>query len=176
MRTGIFPFVTVLFIAILGWMVVGLVFSRMSSWASLAQRYRYDEPFSGELLRFRSAAMRFGGHFRSCLTMGVNPQGFFLALSFPFFPGHPPLFIPWNDITVHRTRFLWVKGVELDLGREPAIPLRLSERLATKLAALPGQAWPLAGRAGDWGLGARGDQQWSNRKYYRTLERDSRSR
>jgi hypothetical protein len=74
--------------------------------------------------------------------MGVNPQGFFLSLSIPFLPGHPPLFIPWDEITLHRKRLLWTRFVELRLGREPPIPFRISERLAKKLAGLAGEAWP----------------------------------
>jgi hypothetical protein len=142
MGSGHFLLFTILLIAILAWIVMGFVFSHLSGWASLGQRYRCDEGFSGERLRFRSAAVRYGGHYRNCLTIGANPQGLFLSLAFPFFAGHPPLFIPWNDISVRRTRLLWAKRVELHLGREPAIPFRISERLATKLAALADGAWP----------------------------------
>jgi hypothetical protein len=137
-----FPLFTVLLIAILVWMAVGFFSSRITGWASLAQRYRCDELFTGERLRFRSAAMRFWSHYGNCLTMGVNSQGLFLSVSIPFLPGHPPLFIPWNEITACRTRVLWTKCVELRLGREPAIPVRLCERLAAKLTALAGEAWP----------------------------------
>ena len=140
MGTGHFPlFVVVLVPTVL--IVVGLVNSHLSGWASLAQRYRYDEGYSGERLRFRSAAMRYWGHFGNCLTMGTNPHGFFLAMSIPIFPGFPPLFIPWSEITVRRGRFLWSKYVELRLGREAAIPFRICEGLASKLAALAGEAW-----------------------------------
>jgi hypothetical protein len=86
--------------------------------------------------------MRYGSHYGNCLTIGVNAQGLFLSLSIPFFPGHPPLFIPWNEITVRRTRVLWANCLELQLGRDPAIPFRIGERLAAKLAALAGEAWP----------------------------------
>jgi hypothetical protein len=148
MGTGHFPLFTVLLIAILGWLVVGFVSSYITGWALLAQRFRCDERFSGEHLRFRSAAMRCWGNYGNCLTMGVNPHGFLLSPSFPFFPGHPSLFIPWNEITVRRTRVLWAKCVELHLGREPAVPLRISESVANRLAALAGEAWPLKGGAG----------------------------
>ena len=151
MGTGHFPLLTILLIAILWWMVGGIVFSHITGWASLAERYRCDERFSGDRLRFRSAAMRYWGHFSNCLTAGANRQGLFLSLSLPFLLGYPPLFIPWNEITVRRTRLLWAKRVELRLGREPAIPFRISERLATRLAALAGEAWPLARGAGGWG-------------------------
>ena len=117
MRTGLFPLSTVLLIAILTWMVVGFVSRHLTGWASLAQRYRCDERFSGDRLRFRSAAMRYWSHYGNCLTMGVNPEGFFLSVSIPFLLGHPPLFIPWNEITVRRTRVLWAKCVQFHLGR-----------------------------------------------------------
>jgi hypothetical protein len=142
MGTGHPLLFTLLLIAILVWMVVGFVARHITGWASLAQRYRCDERFSGERLRFRSAAMRYWNHYANCLTVGVSPRGFFLSMSVPFLPGHPPLFIPWNDITVRRTRFLWAKCVELHLGREPAVPFRISQRLAARLAALAGDAWP----------------------------------
>jgi len=141
MATSHFPLFPVLLFAIL-WIVVGYVNSRISGWASLAQRYRCDAGFSGDRLRFRSAAMRYWSHYGNCLTMGANPQGFFLSMSIPIFPGFPPLFIPWNEISLRRTRFLWTKYVELRLGREPTIPLRISERLALRLAAFTGGAWP----------------------------------
>lgn len=141
MGTGHFPlFVVVLVPTLL--IVVGLVTSQVSGWASLAQRYRCEEGFSGERLRFRSAAMRYSSHYGNCLTMGADPQGLFVSMSLPFLVGHPPLFIPWSEITVRRGRFLWSKYVELRLGREAAIPFRISERLASKLAALAGEAWP----------------------------------
>jgi len=142
MGTGSLALFTILFIVILGWTVAGLVSSRMTGWALLAQRYRWDKPFYGERLRSRSAAMRYGSHYGNCLTIGVNPQGLFLSLSIPLFPGHPPLFIPWNEITVRGTRVLWSNCLELQLGHDPAIPFRIQERLGRKLAALAGEAWP----------------------------------
>jgi len=142
MGTGAFPIVTVLLIVILGWAAVGLISSRMTGWALLAQRYRSEEPFSGERVRFCSAAMRYGGHYGNCLTIGVNAQGLFLSLSIPFYMGHPPLFIPWHEITASRKRVLWSNCVELMLGRDPSVPFRIQERLGKKLAALACEAWP----------------------------------
>ena len=139
--TGHFPLFAILLVITL-WIVVVLVTSQISGWASLAERFRCGEGFAGHRLRFRSAAMRYWGRFGNCLTMGANPHGFFLAMSVPLFPGFPPLFIPWNETCLRRGRFLWTKYVELRLGREPAIPLRISQRLASRLAALAGGAWP----------------------------------
>lgn len=141
MGTGLFPLFVILLVITM-WIVVGLVTSQVSGWASLAQRYRCEEGFSGDRLRFRSAAMRYGSHYGNCLTMGANPQGLFLSMSVPFLAGHPPLFIPWSEISVRRGRFLWSKYVELRLGRELGIAFRISEGVATSLSAWAGGAWP----------------------------------
>jgi hypothetical protein len=141
MGTGHFPLFVILLVTTM-WIVVGLVTGQISGWSLLAQRYRCDEGLSGDRLRFRSAAMRYSSHYGNCLTMGADPQGLFVSMSVPFLVGHPPLFIPWSEITVRRGRFLWSNYVELRLGREAAIPFRISEGLASKLAALTGAAWP----------------------------------
>jgi len=141
METGHFPVFLVLLVAVIA-VVVGLSISHISGWASLAQRYRCGEGFSGGRLRFRSAAMRYSSHYGNCLTMGANPQGLFLSMSLHFLVGHPPLFIPWSEITVRRGRFLWSEYVELHLGRGVAIPFHISGGLASKLAAWAGEAWP----------------------------------
>ncbi len=71
--------------------------------------------------------------YNHCLTIGADPRGLYLSIFFPFRIAHPPLFIPWQDISLVSKTFLWVKYVELRLGRENAIPLRISDRLAQKL-------------------------------------------
>lgn len=141
METGHFPVFLVLLVAVFV-LVLGLSISHISGWAWLAQRYRCEEGFSGDRLRFRSAAMRYWSHYGNCLTMGANPQGLFLSMSVPFLVGHPPLFIPWSEVTVRRGRFLWSKYVELRLGRELGIAFRISEGVAASLAAWAGGAWP----------------------------------
>jgi len=141
MGTSHFPLFLILLAAILA-VVVGLSVSHLSGWASLAEHFRCDEGFSGDRLRFRSAAMRYGSHYGNCLTMGANPRGLFLSMSVPFLVGHPSLFIPWSEITARKGRFLWSKYVELRLGRELGITFRISEAVATSLAAWAGGAWP----------------------------------
>jgi hypothetical protein len=141
MATGQSPLFLALVAAVFA-VVVWLSVSHVSGWASLAQLYRCEEGFFGDRLRFRSAAMRYWSHYGNCLTMGANPQGLFLSISVPFFVGHPPLFIPWSEIAIRRGRYLWSKYVELRLGRELAIPFRISQGLGSRLAAWAGGAWP----------------------------------
>src|SRR5262245_55938881 len=86
---------------------VGLLnlLARMSGWSRLATTYRYRGRFEGFRKRFVSGHLVGGAFFGlpcnygSCLTLGSNAQGLYLAVLAPFRPGHPPLFIPWRDVT-----------------------------------------------------------------------------
>jgi hypothetical protein len=60
----------------------------------------------------------------------------YLSILFLFRIGHPPLCIPWKEIQMRRTKFLWFRFVILTLGEQERIPMRISERMARKLGIL----------------------------------------
>jgi hypothetical protein len=84
------------------------------------------------------------GNCRSCLNFGSDETGLYLSV-FPIFrPGHPPLLIPWSEITVvSGEKGLISKTRELLLGREQSIPLAISLALAEKIRLAAGAAWPI---------------------------------
>jgi hypothetical protein len=55
---------------------------------------------------------------------------------FPFRIGHSPLRVPWDEIRIRRTKFLWWRLVLLTLGNQEQIPMRISERMARNLGIL----------------------------------------
>ena len=124
------------------WVAVSFLLSHGSGWAALAREYRTQEPYAGDRWRFQSAQMRWLLNFNHCLTIGANRTGLYLAILSPFRLAHPPLFIPWREISVRPTKLLWLRGVELRLGSELQIPLRIRESLAQKLRASAGTSWP----------------------------------
>jgi hypothetical protein len=71
-----------------------------SGWTALAARYqtssRPDEP-----LRFFSAQLigTVGKRYRGTIEIGTSEKGFYLAHIPRLWPGHPPLFIPWEAIS-----------------------------------------------------------------------------
>jgi hypothetical protein len=86
--------------------------------------------------------MRWIAGYRHCLTVGANEDGLYLA-TFPFFPlGHPPLLIPWNEVSHSKRRILFSPMVRFELGRETAVPFWVRERLAERLRNVAGKAWP----------------------------------
>jgi hypothetical protein len=129
--------------AIAGIMVVFVIISNLGGWASLAEQYRSREPFAVSRWSFQSGQFRWLAGYNNCLTVGANPHGLYLSI-FPLFRiAHPPLFIPWREISVSRQKVLWVKQVRLLLGQELKIPLTIRESLAQKLQAAAGSSWPV---------------------------------
>ncbi len=132
----------VVVIAGLGWVGAALLASRMSGWASLAQTYRLTGDFAAQHWSFQSAAMRWYAHYGSCLTVGADSTGLYLSVWAIFRIFHPPLFIPWSEISVRRSKILWSRVAEFRLGRELAIPFRVCEKLSARLRTSAGGSWP----------------------------------
>jgi hypothetical protein len=80
--------------------------------------------------------MRFWGDYTNIIQIFAEPEALYLSVFTPFRVGHPPLNIPWNEITLSRTRRFWRRYVVLTLGEHERIPMRISERMAHKLGIL----------------------------------------
>jgi hypothetical protein len=115
------------------WLLVSHSLAAMGGWRALAEVYPARSPFTGTRFRLRSA--RLGGHvnYNSCLTLGAGPAGLYLAVLPMFLVAHPPLLIPWSDITARETRSWLLRDVELRFARVPGTTLRTSRRLAQAL-------------------------------------------
>lgn len=135
------PVVLVLFVVAL-WFVVGIAVSFLSGWAELARIYRLAGEFSGNRWRLQSGQMRLLMGYNNCLTVGANRQGLHVATFFLFRAGHPPLFIPWSDISVRKGKSLWLKWSEFRFRQAPSVWVRLNERLSKRIEDSTGPAWP----------------------------------
>ena len=118
--------------------------SMFGGWFALARKFRCENEFEGKKFRFCSAYMRFFCHYGSVLTLGTASTGLYMAI-FPIFRvGHPPLLIPWSEVTVLKGETgIVFKRRRLLLGREESIPLSISNSLAEDLRTAAGQAWPV---------------------------------
>ena len=136
------PFFVLLFVAT--WALTLHLLGMISGWAILSKRFRFTGMFCGQSWPFRSARMRFQVHYGNCLSIGADESGLYLAV-FPIFRvGHPPLLIPWSEVSIMSGEkgFIFKKR-ELRLGRQELIPLRISASLAVTLERWAGDAWPL---------------------------------
>ena len=129
------------------WAIMFTLISRAGGWALLAEQYRSQETFTGSTWSFQKGQMRWMVGYNNCLTVGADPRGLYISILFPFRLGHPPLFIPWRDISRASKKVLWINFIELRLGREVPIPFRISYALAQKLKAAAGTNWPVEAAA-----------------------------
>lgn len=125
------------------WILVGYWIALIGGWRLLAQRFRFQGAFLGEKWHMQSARMRWLGNYNNVLTLGADSTGLFIVPLFLFRAWHPPLFIPWAEITAQpKTLFFFFKYVELRLGRAEEIPFMIRASLAAKIETAAGPGWP----------------------------------
>lgn len=126
------------------WVLVSFALSRFGGWTTLAGYYPAEHPFEGKLIRFQAAQLRRGTNYNGCLNFGASYEGLYIVPMPPFRAFHPPLLIPWSDITA-RPYKMWRYWtfVELRLQRAPDIPVRIKQSLAQQLADNSNGRWSL---------------------------------
>lgn len=115
------------------WLFISVSISYISGWWSLSQYYQAKTYNLKRIWRFQSVIMRMMTRYGGCINVGVTDKGLFLSVLFLFRVGHPPLLIPWEDISVERYNSFFIKGVKLRFSRVPNVPLRLREKLARNI-------------------------------------------
>jgi hypothetical protein len=122
------------------WCSICFFISMMGGWFTLSRRFkRQSEPY-GEIRSagplFYGVKMRFRVNYGNVIRITSADDALYLSMLFLFRIGHPPLRIPWTEIKLERTKFLWLRYVVLTLGEHERIPMRISERMARKLGIL----------------------------------------
>jgi len=116
-------------------------FSVFGGWGDLARRFPAAGKPPGQYYRFRSA--RVGGiGYMNVLTVGVCDEGLYLGVLFLFRLAHPPLLIPWSEVTEVRVdRSLLGSTCQVRIGQpevacvilpeeaEPAVHAQVGEHL-----------------------------------------------
>lgn len=130
---AVFPFALlgVLFLI----QIVLFVISRVSGWKTLAdafpeKHFHPDGVWSWQCLRFGSWC-----GYNNIVTVMANQEGLHLSLPFLFSRGHPPIFIPWQEmeITEEPVLFGLLTAFRLGFPRFPACSIAISSRLFTEL-------------------------------------------
>ena len=116
------------------WFGISFLLSIFSGWRQLSRHYRSNGLFGGHRFYFQSAAMRLRASYNRVLIVGVNSEGLYLSILFPFRVGHPPLLVPWEDISWTEKPGRFFGGFKLQFARSPSIPFLISRRLMEKIA------------------------------------------
>jgi hypothetical protein len=122
------------------WVFACIVVGIISGWHSLAKRFSSNSAPYGETKTvgpfFYSIYTRFWGHYSSVIRLTAADDALYLSVLSLFRAGHPPLRIPWMEITFGTSKLLWKRYIVLTLGNEEQIPMRISERMARNLGIL----------------------------------------
>lgn len=121
-----------------------LCIPRLTGWHRLSRRHPLPPspgPSRGRLWR---GSLRLGrlGHYNSSVILSAHDQGLRIAAWFHLRIGHPPIFLPWEDLSYAERSRLWIlEGLDIHTrnGDRLWIPMPQARRLR-KLSQ--GRFWP----------------------------------
>ena len=115
------------------WCLVSLLISLFSGWHSAAKIYKNNSEIPEKEYYFQSARINIA-NYNGCLRFGKNGKGLLIRVFFFFRLGHPPLFIPWDEIKIEDSSIMFfIKTKTITFKRYDGMRLRISQNLAKKL-------------------------------------------
>ncbi|MFQ5592000.1 MAG: hypothetical protein ACE5HE_12610 [Phycisphaerae bacterium] len=118
-----------------GWALICTGLAHFAGWRSLAREYRATAPFQGRRFHFCSAQFGAWVGYNGSFTPGADHSGLFVAVWPIFRIGHPSLLVPWSEIHASVEKRRWVTVVLLRFAKLPSARVRITFRLAERLAA-----------------------------------------
>ncbi|WP_420238514.1 hypothetical protein ACOBR2_02605 [Telmatobacter bradus] len=122
------------------WCLSIFAVSYFSGWHGLSRRFRQTNEPKGETRIgrgvFLTIYMRYWCHYSGVVCLTTAPDALHLSIQFLFRMGHPALCIPWNEIRMSKAKYWFREYVQLTLGSEEQVPLRMPEGLARRLDLL----------------------------------------
>ncbi|HTW45921.1 MAG TPA: hypothetical protein VMD58_10275 [Acidobacteriaceae bacterium] len=115
-------------IAALVWFVGSSLSALGSGWHKLAIRFRHRGDFEGDVRRFQTGVMRWASRYNYSLVLGANQEGLYIRTMWLARMEHPPLFIPWSEVTAIDQPRRFREGTLLTLGRKEQVPLWVLRR------------------------------------------------
>jgi len=118
---------------------MAFLFATISGWRTLAGAYRLTEK---SMVRDGGARAQVIGlvNYNRCLTFGSATDGLHIKPSWFFRLAHPPLFIPWSDVTAAQDKGWIFRYLDFRFAQAPEIRVRVSERLGTSLLSAAGRS------------------------------------
>lgn len=127
-------------ILIVCWAALCLIVSRLG-WHRLARSYPDRPDLQGPHWRMPWARVGWA-NYRGTLKLTATRDGLRLSVLTLLRPGHEPMLLPWQDITIERTQWVTVPAVRLTLIRRPNIGVVIPATNADAIALTIGESWP----------------------------------
>lgn len=127
--------------------------SRGYGWHDLARHYRSRNPYRGEWITQPAEDGEPTGELevyfnnsvsQNAIKVGADSQGLHLATSAVFRLFHPPLFIPWNEVTAVGVREVpWIREnlVRFTFALAPEVPVDVDSEVARVIEKRSGGRW-----------------------------------
>ncbi len=112
---------------IVGWFLLIALISYGGGWHALAQLYP-DNPMAvvdGPSWSFQSMSLRTWCGYNGCMMIVAGDDGLRLAVWPIFRPAHPPLFLPYDEMTFEDLKMLGVNRTRVRMQRLPHITIDL---------------------------------------------------
>jgi len=142
MQARVEPFLALIVVisVVAFWCGILYFISFLTGWHALTRRFRAEAVPYGDIKSagplFYTIYMRYWEHYSSAVRLTAAADALYASILLPFRIGHPPLRIPWNEIQFGRAQRFMFRYVELKLGNEEKIPVRISLRMARNLGIL----------------------------------------
>ena len=117
------------------WLGMSLLFSKLSGWARLAERFPARPGAPRPPTRIVTARMK-GVQYKNALRVGSDESGLFVGTVLLFRTGHPWLHIPWSQVTEEPPSpgILRYQSLHLDPDGDD-VPLRIRGSVVQELLA-----------------------------------------
>lgn len=117
------------------WVGVCFLISALGGWSRLAVHYESQSTFRGKTWHFQSARLWLA-NYNGCLTIGADNSGLYLKV-FPLFRvGHPPLLIPWYDVTTTQHKGLLFTYLDFTFAKSPSVKFRVTRKLGERIKSV----------------------------------------
>ena len=133
--------IAIILVCVIGWIAFSHLISYLSGWRKLAETYPATQPFIGEWIRPWAVSMGWGVNYNGLISIGTDSAGIYLSVFFIFRPGHPPLFIPFEEISgtgKRAWRTMWLNMAKLQFAGCPSTYLLIPMKTARHLSQASG--------------------------------------
>ena len=129
---------------IVGWFAVIGLLSWSGGWSRLARVYRDEmsELTDGHTWRMQSVSLRGWCGYNNCINIEATVKGLKISPWFIMRPGHPPLFLPFDEMTSSSRTMLGVGLEQVRMKQEPAIRIDFRRTLVDSVRQELGDVWP----------------------------------
>ena len=129
---------------IVGWFAIVGLLSWLGGWSRLARIYRDEmsELTDGHTWRMQSVSLRGWCGYNNCVSIEATAKGLKISPWFIMRPGHPPLFLPFDEMTSQSRTMLGVGLEQVRMKQEPAISIDFRRTLVDSVRQELGDVWP----------------------------------